>query len=77
VVDETLEVLTVPNEALASFAGVDKVFLVVEGKAREVRVTVGRREADRVEILSGLEPGAQVVLAPGRLQSGQPVDVVH
>ncbi len=66
-------VLTVPRNALVVFAGVEKVFLVREGKAVEKPVTSGRRAADWVEIVSGLKAGDVVVLAPGSLQTGQAV----
>jgi multidrug efflux pump subunit AcrA (membrane-fusion protein) len=36
-------------------------------------VTTGRRSGDRLEILSGLAAGEQVILRPGALASGQPV----
>jgi multidrug efflux pump subunit AcrA (membrane-fusion protein) len=62
--------LTIPLDALVSFAGIDKVFVVADGKAVEKPVTTGRRDAARVEILDGLDPGAEVVRAPGNLQSG-------
>jgi multidrug efflux pump subunit AcrA (membrane-fusion protein) len=48
--------------------------MVVEaGRAVEKRVTTGRRTGDRVEILSGLAPGEQVIVRPGAVASGQPV----
>ena len=44
--------------------------------ARQVFVETGRRNGTRVEILSGLEPGAQVVTAgQNRLSNGSPVTV--
>ena len=68
------EALVVPPGALASFAGVERVFeLEVAGDrtvARGRRVEVGRRAAERVEITSGLAPGAVVVLEPGNLVDG-------
>ena len=70
VLDGSARTLVVPPEALVRFAGLDKVFEIVDGKALERRVRVGRVEAARVEILEGLKPGAELVLAPGNLQSG-------
>ena len=69
--------LTVPAEALVVFAGLEKVVLVREGRALERTVTTGRRGPGWVEILAGLEPDTPVVLAPGNLQTGQPVRVVE
>lgn len=54
--------VTVPLEALVTFAGISKIFLVEPGRAREVRVTLGVQTTDWVEIASPpLEPGATVI----------------
>jgi membrane fusion protein (multidrug efflux system) len=63
-------VLALPVEALLSFAGLDKVFVVRDGKSEERRVVLGRREPARVEVLSGLAAGEEVVLSPGKLGGG-------
>ncbi len=73
VVDAARTALTIPADALVSFAGVEKVFEVQAGVATERRIQVGRRAADRIEVLSGIEPGAQVVLSPGNLRGGASV----
>jgi len=65
--------IAVPEEALVSFAGVDKVFVVADGVARERPVTIGRRAGGTLEVLSGLEAGERVVLAPGDLRGEQAV----
>ncbi len=67
---------TVPAASIVRFAGLSKVITVEDGKAREREVTLGRTVDDRVEIVSGLELGDQVVAQPGSLQQGQPVRVV-
>ena len=69
--------LAVPTNAIVSFAGIDKVILVQDGKALEKPVTLGRRTADWAEIVSGLKIGDPVVVDPGNLQSGQPVVVTE
>jgi multidrug efflux pump subunit AcrA (membrane-fusion protein) len=71
----TRRVPTVPRDAVVSFAGIAKVLTVQDGKALEVPVTVGDSSGDRVEIVSGLEPGQAVVRRPGSLQQGQPVQL--
>ncbi|MCE9593977.1 MAG: efflux RND transporter periplasmic adaptor subunit [Planctomycetes bacterium] len=76
VVEPDARVLAVAPETLVSFAGLDKVFAVVDGRAQEKRVVVGRRDATRVEILSGLAAGDVVVLAPGGMQNGAAVEIV-
>ncbi len=71
----TRRVPTVPRDAVVSFAGIAKVLTVQDGKALEVPVTVGDSSGDRLEIVSGLEPGQAVVRRPGSLQQGQPVQL--
>ncbi|MEO8179179.1 MAG: efflux RND transporter periplasmic adaptor subunit [Deltaproteobacteria bacterium] len=67
------KVPTVSRTALVSFAGLDKVLLVQDGKVVEIPVTLGDSAGDRVEVLRGLVPGQLVVRAPGSLQQGQAV----
>lgn len=75
IVDSEAKALIVPAEALVSFAGIDKVIVVDGDKATERRVTVGRTDAKRVEILSGVQSGEFVVLSPGNLQTGATVRI--
>lgn len=65
--------LTIPAEALVTFAGIEKVFVVVDGLSVEKRVVTGDRGPGWVEVTSGLNEGEKVVLAPGGLQAGQKV----
>jgi RND family efflux transporter MFP subunit len=66
----------VPASALVTFAGVDKILVVKEGKVSERRVTTGRRESGRIEIVAGLAAGEPVIARPGNLVEGEPVRVV-
>ena len=66
-------VIRVPATALVTFAGIEKVLVVRQGKIAEVRVQTGRRASEGVEIVGGLKPGEQVVLQPGNLAPGQAV----
>jgi HlyD family secretion protein len=68
-------IVTVPATALVTFAGVEKVLTVRDGKSEELRVTTGRRLGDRVEIVTGLKAGQPVVDPPGNLTGGQAVTV--
>jgi RND family efflux transporter MFP subunit len=77
VVDPQARSLAVPAQAVAEFAGVEKVWLVREGEASERPVRVGRREQGRVEILSGLEPGDVVVSNSSDGRSGAVAAVVR
>src|ERR1043166_9709971 len=73
VTNQTNTAVTVPPNALVTFAGIDKVIIVENGKAVEKTVTVGRRGDDWIEIKAGVNPGQAVVIDPGNLQSGQAV----
>lgn len=66
--------VTVPKEAIVTFAGIDKLFVVAGGKAQERRVKLGEDLGDRVEILEGVSAGEAVAVANiGKLASGTPV----
>lgn len=56
--------MTVPQTAVLLRDGFSYVF-VLEGAAsvRQVKVKVGRRQGDRIEVVEGLKPGVQVVAA--------------
>lgn len=68
--------VTVPNNAIVTFAGIEKVLVVQNGKALEKPVTTGRRNAEFTEIVSGVNIGDKVIVEPGNLQTGQDVQVV-
>lgn len=65
----------VPSSAIVTFAGVEKVFGIRDGRAVERPVRTGRRAGDRAEVLEGLSAGEPVVVDPGNLAAGQPVAV--
>jgi RND family efflux transporter MFP subunit len=67
--------LVIPESSLVLFAGIEKVVTVKDGKALERPVTTGRRSGDQVEVLAGLEDGDAVVVKPGNLTTGAPVEV--
>ena len=64
-----------PADAIVTFAGLEKVFVVEKGKAVEKQVSTGRRGTNWVEIVSGVNSGETVVLSPGNLQTGENVKV--
>jgi multidrug efflux pump subunit AcrA (membrane-fusion protein) len=65
----------VPTSAVVTFAGVDKVLVVKDGRVSERRVTTGRRENGRTEIVAGLSSGEPVIVQPGNLVEGEAVRV--
>jgi ribonuclease PH len=60
------QAVTAPLESLVTFAGVTKVFCVVDGKAQGVPVTVGTRGEGWVELVGAIEPGTTVVTSGQR-----------
>jgi RND family efflux transporter MFP subunit len=75
VVNEAEPAVSVPANALLTFAGLEKIVTVRDGKAVERTVATGRRGADWVEIVAGLGAGEAVVLEPTGLRTGQAVVV--
>lgn len=55
--------LLVPEQAIWPIGNDKTIFVVEDGKARQRTVTLGQREPGYVEIVSGLEPGDEVVTA--------------
>lgn len=75
-VGERSGVVFVPREAIVSFAGVDKVYTVADGKAVEHRVTLLRNEGEMVPVNSDLGGATEVVtFGVGRLAKDVPVQV--
>lgn len=68
--------VTVPNNAIVTFAGIEKVIIVQNGKALERPITTGRRGNEFTEVVAGINVGEKVIVDPGNLQSGQAVEVV-
>lgn len=68
------ETLLAPAAALTRFGQMERMFVVENGRAVLRLVKTGRTTGDRLEILSGLNAGEQVVLAPpAALRDGQAV----
>jgi RND family efflux transporter MFP subunit len=71
-------VLAIPKRAITRAGGSDGVFTVgaLDNVARLTMITLGAEEGDRVEVLSGIEDGAQVALSPiDKLADGARVEV--
>ena len=75
VLDTDHRAITISTNALVTFAGIEKVFAIKDGKAVEKQVTTGRLKSgsEQIEILSGLVPGEIIVLNPGDLKTGDRV----
>jgi RND family efflux transporter MFP subunit len=71
------EAATVPLTALVTFAGINKIFLAENGRAREVQVTPGVQTTDWVEIASPALPRGAHVITSGQsvLAADTPVAV--
>ncbi|QEL16075.1 efflux RND transporter periplasmic adaptor subunit [Limnoglobus roseus] len=61
------DVPTVPPEAIVTFAGVNKIFVVESGKAKAIEVQLGTREKDWVELIGQL-PSAATAVTSGQSQ---------
>ena len=71
------QVLVVPETALSPAGDSQYVFRLDEGRARRVAVAVGQRHEGTVEILSGLQPGDQVMVSGlQKLNDGVAVEVL-
>lgn len=75
VLDPHARALAVPLASVKEFAGIEKVWVIREGKAKEAQVRTGRRNGGRVEILDGLNAG-DVVASDAREGKTGPVVVV-
>jgi len=66
----------VPEDAVASFAGIVKIFVVADGKAEERRVKTGQRLDGWAEILEGVKVGETVATSNlSQLATGTAVQV--
>lgn len=77
VVEADRTAVMVPASTVVTFAGLEKVFCIKDGKSVEKRIRTGRRSGDRVEILEGVVAGEAVVADPGNLVGGTPVIVTR
>jgi membrane fusion protein, multidrug efflux system len=69
ILDDTAKAIVVPDSAVTEFAGVEKVWKVVDGIAQEQVVVTGERRGGHLQILSGLEANDVVLwkAAEGRV----------
>lgn len=71
------QAVTVPLEAVVTFAGIVKIFIVEDGKAKEVQVTLGTQGTKWVEIATPALPPGAIVVTSGHsaLADGTPVTI--
>ena len=77
IVTSESQAFMIPQASLVVFAGVEKILVVKDGKAREQRVRTGLRVGDRVELIDGVSAGDVIILAPGGLADGSPVTITE
>src|SRR5258705_1176196 len=69
--------VTVPNNTIVTFAGIEKVIIVQDSKALVKPITTGRRNGEFTEIVAGINIGEKVFVDPGNLQAGQALQIIH
>ncbi|GDY02071.1 secretion protein HlyD [Planctomycetota bacterium] len=75
IVQPDRQVMAVPKNAVVTFAGIDRVYEVENGVAKERPVVIGRATGDLVEIQSGVEPGNSIIQDARGLLPNMPVTV--
>lgn len=74
--EENAPVLSVASAALVNRGNVPAVFRLVDGKAVETTIQTGKQYGARIQVLSGLSQGDQIILSPpSNLTSGSTVKV--
>jgi RND family efflux transporter MFP subunit len=72
----TRAAVDVPGSAVFNADGKSYVWRVIDNKVERVAVSTGNTRSDRIEILSGINPGDSVVVTPNdKLQDGSKVKV--
>lgn len=66
----TDDVVMAPLSSIVTFAGIQKVFLVKDGKAQERNVVTSRPQGEWI-VVEGVDADVSVVLNPGGLVNGQ------
>lgn len=68
--------VSVPKQAVVTFAGVEKVFVIDNNAARERRVKLGQDLGDRIEVVEGIAAGDRVAVSrTGKLVEGSRVRI--
>lgn len=76
ITDPAADILVVPANAVASSVGVDRVYVVADGKAQPREVRLGERRGEEQSVLDGVKAGESVIITGvSKVQSGSPVNV--
>lgn len=67
-IGERTAAIVVPEQAVTKRGTENTVFTVVDGRARSRRVELGASDGKNVEVKSGLEAGAQIVVGSGTIE---------
>lgn len=74
---ETQNMLTVPAEAFVNGVSSGQLFIVQNGTAKLISVKIGKVYGDKVQILSGLNGGEQVITSGQiNLENGSKINIV-
>lgn len=74
---ETMNMLTIPAEAFVNGVSSGQVFVVSNGTAKMIKVSTGKVYGDKVQILSGLNGGEQVITSGQiNLENGSKINIV-
>lgn len=71
IIQEDAQVIAIPSAAITEFAGVERVWKVVDGEAREVLIRSGQKRDGLTEILGGLQADDQIVVESKSLKAGK------
>lgn len=73
----TQNMLTVPSEAFVNGVSSGQLFVVENGTAKLIKVTIGKVYGDKVQILSGLNDGEQVITSGQiNLDNGTKINII-
>lgn len=75
VVNPESPVVAVPQSSITEFAGVERVWKLVDGEASEVPVRTGQLQGTLVEILNGIQAGDEIVVQAHTARAGK-VEIV-
>ncbi|MEZ6138082.1 MAG: efflux RND transporter periplasmic adaptor subunit [Pirellulaceae bacterium] len=74
ILDDAAMAIAIPKSALVRFAGVDKVWKVIDGKVAEAVVEIGREQPDQIEIVQGLSAGDTILLDGSKGRPGKYIE---